>query len=366
MKHRFARGRGFGWLAWLLVLLAAGPATAGPGTVELSHRASVSIEYDDNVYKTHRDLVADGLGRLFYDFGLNWYITPNNLWQTNYQLGGKAYFQETDKDALINQLQLGFTNSSVPMLQLGVDAAAKLRNTLDSEEDYLKYQGRAFAGVRPVEAFYLELHAAYDEFDLRQSTLYDYWNQQYGLEMRCDYQRIFSIGVNYDFNRKTYYYNANRNIGGGAPILEPTTYRRADNLHEAGLSFSYQTTLFESLPFLATAAYLYQYNDSNSYGNSFDNHRLLLSLSQYVHQDTSVHLLGTVQIRNGKEKVLLAPNYAVEETDDNYNQLAVRLNHDFTDNIGIFGGYHRYWSSYPDDQFNFEKNLYTVGAKFSF
>ena len=53
--------------------------------VYLKNRASLSADYDDNVYKASRDQEGDFLGRLYYDFKLNYFPTTNNLLSFNYQ-----------------------------------------------------------------------------------------------------------------------------------------------------------------------------------------------------------------------------------------------------------------------------------------
>lgn len=365
MKPRRIRPGGR-WLLLLFLVWLAAPPWARAGEVELSNRAAISLEYDDNVYKTNRDRTLDELGRLFYDFGLHWAITPANLLLTNYQVGGKLYFHESDESAVINQLQLGYTNSSLPTVQMGVLGSVKLRNVADAQEDYLKWTGRAFAGKTFLQSLYTGVHAEYSEFDYRGSTWYDYWTQLYGAEARYDYERVFSVGLGYDYEIKTYPYKALKDIGASDIVLVEENDLRVDHLHEFSLSGRYQKTFFETLPFLANLTYTYQVNDSNSYGDSYNNHRVMLGLSQYIFQDTSVHFLGVFQFRNSAEKVLIPHSYSIEEDDENYNQIELRLTHGFNDYLSLFAGYHRYWSDSSFADLSFTKNLYALGLTVDF
>ncbi|MDP8224867.1 MAG: hypothetical protein P9L99_16020 [Candidatus Lernaella stagnicola] len=352
------------WFVCLWAALGAGAAWAGD--VDLKNRASLSAEYDDNVYKANRDLTADFLGRLFYDFGLNWRITPNNIWLTNYQLGGKLYAQETEEDTIINQLQLGYTNYSIRTVQMGVQGSAKLRNIRSAEEDYLKFIGRAFVGKRFIDSIYAGIHAQYSEFDFRGSDYYDYWTQLYGAEFRYDFKRTFSVGAGYNYERKTYPFNALRNIGEENILLVERDDKRKDNLNEVRASVRYQTAFFERLPFMTTLTYTYQNNASNSYGDAYDNHRVTVGLSQYVLEDTSVHFVGTFQFRDSKEKVLIPHSYSIEEDDENYNQIQARLTHSFTEYFSLYGSYQRFWSNFDHDRLSFVRNLYALGITFRF
>jgi hypothetical protein len=352
-------------LAICLCLLAATTATAA-GSVELNNRVSVSTEVDDNVFNANRGLVADALGRLFYDLSLDWYFTPNNLWRTNYTLGGKLFANERDEDTIINQLQLGYTNFSIPTVQMGLLGSAKLRNIRDAEEDYLKFTGEAFAGKRFIDSIYTGVHALYSEFDFRGTEYYDYWTQNYGADVRYDYERKLSFGVGYDYERKTYPFNALRNIGAKDIVLVEQDEKRADNLHEVRASFRYQTAFFEHYPFFATLIYAFQRNQSNSYGDSYDNHRVTVGVSQNVLPDTSLHLLGTFQFRDSAEKVLIPHSFSIEEDDENYNQMQARAMHGFTDYMSLFVSYQRFWNVYEHDRLSFVKNLYAVGLTFRF
>ncbi len=354
------------WLVLACLLTALASTVTLAGEAELENRVSLSAEYDDNVFKANRDLTADFLGRLFYDFDLDWYFTPNNLWLTNYQLGGKLYAQERDEDTIINRLQLGYMNFSIPTVKLGLTGTVKLRNIRNGEEDYLKFIGRAFAGKRFMDSIYAELHAEYNEFDFRGSEYYDYWTQLYGLDCRYDYKRTFSFGFGYDYERKVHPFNALRNIGENDVVLVARDENRVDNLHEVRTSLRYQTAFWEQLPFFATVAYTFQRNKSNSYGDSYDNHRVTVGLSQYVLQDTSLLFLGTFQLRDSTEKVLIPHSYSIEEDDENYNQFQVRLSHTFTDYFSLYGNYQRFWNYFEHDRLSFIRNLYAVGANFRF
>jgi hypothetical protein len=367
MKHIWRRRRWLGWLAGIVVALAWRPPGAAASDMDIQNRVSVALENDDNVYLTHTGVRADELGRLFYDFDLNWRITPNNLWQTDYQLGAKVYFHQTSQDAIINQLQLGYMNFSIPTVQFGVQATGKLRLIDSALEDYLKFIGRGFVGDRFLDAFYVGVHAEYSQFYFRAYRDYDYWTQRYGADARYDHQRDFSAGVVYDFERKTFPYDAFRNIGGAAnPVLVQGIRPRADDLNEVTAQFRYQTTFAETLPFLGTFSYTYQDYRSNSFGDSYDNHRFTLGLSQYIVHELSVHFLGVYQIIEAGQKTLIPQSFTIEEEDENYNQVEARINYGFTENLSVYAGYHRYWSAFPNPQFSFVKNVYGVGFAASF
>ena len=356
----------------LLVAVGVGAVLAGPATraraeVILTNRASLSFEYDDNVFLANRGLQADELGRLFYDFGCNWLPTPENEILADYQLGGKLYWHESEEDTIINQLQLGYTNYSIPQMYLGMLVTGKLRNVRDAEEDYFKFIGDACVGRRfgPVTA---ELRASYSQFNFRSFSYYDYWTQTYGGEVRYEQLRSFVLGTGYHFTRKAFPFNALRDIGppGGAVLLVFDSKKRFDNLHEISVFGRYQTMLFGHAPFLVSGSYLYQINDSNSYGDSYRNHRFMLALSQDLFEGANLHILGIFQVRERGSEVQIPHSYLIEEDDENYNQIQVRLTHAFTDYFSVFAEYSRYWTHFVGGKLDFVKNLTAAGVSFSF
>lgn len=354
----------------LTLILAVGIVTAGRAQAEmrLSHLASLSLEVDDNVYQANRNPVTDVLGRLFYDFSFNWFPTTSNLFLAEYQLGGRMYSSEHDKDALINKLQLGYTNYSIPTVYFGLSTTGKLRNIRDGREDYLKLIGEAFAGKRFGQSVNAELRAAYSEFDFHEFDYYDYVKQSYGAQLRYDYLRSFSVGAGYRFEQKAYPFDAFENVGaeGGNVLLVAGDDNRVDSLHEISTFGRYQTLLFERNAFLINLSYTYQFNESNSYGDSYNNHRVIFGLSQDLVAGTNLHLLGIFQMRDGREKVSIPHSYSIEDDDENFNQVHVRLTHNFNEYLRLQASYSRFWSQYEHERLNFVKNLYALGLAVSF
>ncbi len=356
------------WLFAVCVGLAA-TMTAAPTRAELllSNRAALSFEYDDNVFLANRNLRADALGRLFCDFGLNWWPTGEHELLTDYQLGGKLYTRESDVNTIINQLQLGYTNFQISQMYLGLLATGKLRNVQSGLEDYFKFIGEAFVGRRFGPSFSAEIRAAYSQFDFRSFDYYDYWTQSYGLDLRYERLRSFTVGTGYRFTRKAFPFKALENIGtSDSVLLVESDDQRFDNLHELSAFGRYQTLLFGRAPFLVSGSYLFQIFDSNSYGDSYRNHRFMVALSQDLFEGANLHVLGIFQVREENDEVQIPHSYLIEEDDENYNQVQIRLTHSFTDYLSVFAEYSRYWSHYVGGDLDFVKNNYALGVAVSF
>jgi hypothetical protein len=330
--------------------------------VSLSNRTSLSAEYDDNVFKASDDVEGDFLGRLFNDFRFHAYPTANNALLLNHQFGIKKYIEIDQQDTLINLARLGYTNTSIDNSFLGVEASLKVRNIRSGEEDYNKAIIEGFAGHEFGAGVTGQVRGGYTRFDFRSYNFYDYWLQRYGFVLQKTYGPQLIFGVHYFFQEKHFPFNAFENFGsesGGVFLIEKGE-RRLDVLHEPAVF------LQASYWLLADFSYLLQINQSNSYGDSYYNHRFTLGLSKAIAKKTHLHLIGVAQLRDSSESVLIPHSYSIEEDDENYNSVALKITHRFTDVISMDVGYSRYWTSYSSRELNFVKNLYSIGVSASF
>ena len=347
-------------LVWLALLAIGPPALADK--VFVKNRATLSAEYDDNVYKASRDVEGDFLGRLYYDFRLNAYPTVNNLILLNYQGGLKKYASIDSQDTLVNLIKLGYTNASLGNTFLGAETSLKVRNIRSQDEDYTKFITEAYAGRDFGQGITGQIRGGYTRFDFRTYNFYDYWHQRYGFALQKSFGPSFNFAFQYFFQEKHFPFNAFENVGSetGDVFLAEKREKRKDVLHEPAVFLQYSRWL------LVDFSYLMQINESNSYGDSYYNHRFSLSLSKTLFKGTNLHLFGITQFRDSYESVLIPHSYSIEEDDENYNSVAAKISQKFTDYLSMEFGYSRYWTSYSSRDLNFVKNLYSLGLAVSF
>ncbi len=344
------------------LLLGAGSPIFGGEKITLKNRATLSVEYDDNVYKAGNGIEADFLGRAYYDFNLNLFPTFNNIFLINYKGGLKKYFKIKQQDTLVNLFRLGYTNTSIKSSFFGVDGSWKIRNIRKGDEDYNKLVLEGFAGREFGKGIIGQFRGGYTRFDFKTYNYYDYWFHRYGFLLQKHFGTSFNFAVQYFFQEKLFPFNAYRNLGSETEdvFLAEIDEKRHDILHEPALYLQYSKWL------LVEFSYLMQINESNSYGDSYYNHRLSLSLSKMIFKNTNIHLFAVTQFRDSYEKVLIPHSYSIEEDDENYNSLAIKISHKFNKYISVEGGYSRFWTAYSSQDLNFRKNLYSVGVAVNF
>ncbi|MCC6160068.1 MAG: hypothetical protein IT350_18600 [Deltaproteobacteria bacterium] len=363
MKRPHGHIAALGRMAWAVLAALAFAAPVGAGErVTWTNHAALHAEYDDNVYKTTDDVEGDLLARVFFDSKLDLHPNRANLVTLDYTLGAKKFADLIDQDTLINQVMMQYENTTISNTYIGGDATLKLRNIRDGEEDYNKVILNSFAGHYFARGVSGQVNASYTRFDFRNYDYYDYWTQAYGIELNKSISHALGFGVHYLIEDKNYPFFAFENVVSDrdSVFLDETDELRQDTLHEVGFKFS-------SFYFvLVNFAYDFQVNDSNSYGDSYYHHRLRLMVSKSLTPTTNLHLFAVANFRDSDEQVLIPHSYSVEEDDENYNQLVAKLNRKVGERIWLEARYARFWSQYSVSQFNFSKNVYSLGASFNF
>jgi hypothetical protein len=330
--------------------------------VKWENQAVILAEYDDNVYKVVNDIAGDFLARIFFDSKLTLPTKYDGNVTMGYTLGAKVFAQETAQDTLINQFLLRAVNRSWATSYLGGDGRVKFRNIRDGDEDYNKLNLNAFAGHYFAQGVSGEAQVGYTRFDFKTYDFYDYWMQHFGFQVKKAFSRDFRFGVYYTFEDKHFPFNAYENVAttGGNVFLKETGERRNDTLQEIGVFFTGTRYV------LCNFRYSLQINNSNSYGDGYYNHRLRLTLSKSLTEKTNAHLLAIANFRDSYEEVLIPRSFSIEEDDENYNQVLVKLNRQLSDNVWLETRYGRLWSQYSVRRFKFNKNTYSLGLSINF
>lgn len=348
-------------LTVLILLIGVASAALADEKWKIQNNASLLLEFDSNVYKSFDDPESDFLGRLFYNF--QFHVNPNKNHQisANYQLGAKKFIKIEEQDTLINLLRFGYNYYGIPHSILGASVQGKLRNLKNGEEDYSKLDGLTYFQRWFSHGLRLRVNAETSWFDYRKFNYFDYWLQRYGFDVSKTFESPFTIGLRYQFENKMFPINAFSNIGSRHNVLlKESSRRRVDNLHEMSLDFEWTRWL------LARLTYSFQINSSNSYSHSYYNHKLILTLSKSIINPLSIHLLGIFQYRDSFDPTLIPTTLQIEESDENLNQLTLKLSYRAIEWLTIDAKYSRFWNLLTDQSDNFEKNLISVGVGFQF
>ncbi len=350
-------------IAALVSCCICAPRTLHAGqSLKWENQAVVLAEYDDNVYKVVNDIEGDFLARVFFDSKLTLPSDGPNGVTFGYTLGAKKFASEISQDTIINQFLVRAVNRSLAKTYFGGEGRLKFRNIQDGDEDYNRLDLDGFAGHYFAPGVSGEAHAGYTRFDFKTYDFYDYWTQRFGLQMKKAFSAQLLLGFYYTFEDKHFPFNAYENVAtsGGSVFLKETDEQRNDTLQEIGMFITSAHWI------LCNFRYTLQINNSNSFGDGYYNHRMRLTLSKSLTENINAHLLAIANIRDSYEEVLIPRSFSIEEDDENYNQILVKLNRQLSENVWLEARYGRLWSQYSVRRFRFNKNTYSFGLSVNF
>ena len=113
--------------ALVMVLCGFGSGQAFAKGVEVSHGASMGLEYDSNVYRTFASTRSDALIRALFKHKGVWQVPQKGSLAWTYQLGGKKYFSESSQDILIQTLDIPGTLALSDSVQLSLSQELKFQ-----------------------------------------------------------------------------------------------------------------------------------------------------------------------------------------------------------------------------------------------
>ena len=256
---------------------------------------------------------------------------------------------------------LGYAYRGLPDTLLGADVEGKLRNVRDSRQDFWKAVGDLYAERWFAHQFRGRVQAETAWFDARRYAYLNYWYQRYGLALGKGFGSAVSLELHYNFENKLFPIHAYTNLGTRkAALLQESGRRRVDDLHEVGLEVAVTRWV------LASAAYAFQVDRSNSYGDSYTNHKLTVAVSKTIVDPLALHVLFILQIRKAVDPVLIPTTLQTEETDENLSQLTGKLTYRIKDWVSLELKYSRYWSQYLGEDVNFVKDQVSLGSTFQF
>jgi hypothetical protein len=343
-----------------LVVVSAAPAAADD-RVTLAHLLAATVDYDSNVFDSVNRPEHDFLARLFYDFRFDFAPKPAHALTLGAQVGAKKYFAFARQDTLVTLVRVGYAFRGLPATVLGVDVEGKMRWVRDGDEDYGKAIASAYAQHSFEQRFRLRADGEAAWFDVRRYDYFDYWYQRYGLALGKGFGEVVDLELHYAFRHQGFPIPAYTNLGTrDAVLLRESGRRRADNLHEVGADLMVTKWL------LARAGYAFQVNASNSYGDSYYNHKVTVALSKAILDPLSMHALFILQVRDAVDPVLIPATLQVEETDESLSQITGKLAYRVTEWVSLEGKYSRFWSQYVGEDLDFVKDQVSVGATFRF
>lgn len=348
-------------------------ATEKPAPSPLTIKNSVQVGpgYDSNVFKTFGGSEGGYLVRgLFKSQGTYRPLSSLRLgW--DYQGGGKAYFDQAEKSALIQYVAIPIAWQPNRHVQFFLRPDFKLQDErggvnagyLDFNEDYYSTTTRLNVRFYLPHSILIEPVAEFTYFHFEPTEDFGFFREWGGVTVRKTVGSILDFGAQYTYGRQQF-----------------KSGDREDAKHEISAFVQYLR-----VP-VVSARYTYEQTDSTQAQFSFHNHRITLLLSlplvskpgaNEVKKSSNgnpalfaLHLLGTLRLKNfpsvydyTSEGIRYLLTGAEGEI---FNSLVAKLSYHPFPKWAFEAKYTRHSNDFSTQASSFSRSLFYGGARFSF
>lgn len=247
----------------------SGQGERRPSVVRVSGEASLALNggLDTNARRVIGETaVTDAFAGLAAKAKGNLFLGRRHLLHGRYDLGLKKFINLDAEDLMVQRLNLGYA-AHLPAWDFEVDAHGKLRSSRNGLRDYLDLSG-LFSARRQIG----RKVALRGEFGLRHFSYpheddYGFWSAEVGLWGFWQLHRRLHLALGVRGVLPNYEGEAR------APDATYGTQMRRDKLLSVQLQASYRG------PVAVQAGYLWVGNWSNSFGESFQRHRVFAAMT---------------------------------------------------------------------------------------
>lgn len=330
-----------------------------PGKWRVKNRLQTSYEFDNNIRENPSDLQANiddsSLRFIFHSQASR--TNPRSRFTFSYQGGLQSYLQNSIENKLINDVQFSGSRKLGRALA-GVRGRGRLKLYLNDVLDYSSGSIELF--FRPPNIFNFG-----NEFALKASGIayqnfpaFDYsanefrWSVSRKLSSRLIGAFILS-GTEVKYDRPALSFN-------------PVDSLRVNNFDQKDRLLNAQWQLNYTKSFLVNFKYLFQYNNSNSFGYSFFKHQFVLILGFPVTRTIWLRGYTLFQFKNYSEKAIPIFPTDVDTEREESNFFVLDISRDFKPNLTALVRFAYYNNeSIIRSQF-YRKLLITTGFDFRF
>ena len=339
--------------ALLVALACALLPTGARAEAEGSLRLSASAGADSNA---HRDFLqtgpvpdfvasalAEGRGQLVFD---------TFEAQGRYEAGVRGFLRAQTENALAQGAALEVSQGVARGVRLGLLGDGKDRQ---GERAYTDLLGGGFVEVIPETRLEVRLELRAHRFVYWQAFEYSFAAPEATALVRYRFDRRHSVQAFGEVGARTY--NAVERLAPDGTASGPLE-RRQDGASAAGISYAYRG------PFTLTVGYGFVAQRSNSFGESFQRHRL--SVTGAVRLPWRLILLweGAVQLSRYPDGVYLSQDFTLKQDDESFNQLSLRLVKPLSTNLDLELSAGLFHTRFPANGLTYLRGVGAVGVSF--
>lgn len=300
------------------------------------NRFQCGLDYDTNVEETRTNHSSDGLLKLIWNSQTK-YTNQTFFVNLQYHGGFQYYFQTSSEHKTAHDLSGAFIYQLLPRMRFGIRLWGRLKYFNQHDWHYYLKSSELFFVVNVLK---FQLTPAYENERLNylKYNRFNFDTHHFYLSLLKQISQTFSVQLKsgyriIDFQRYALSHDSQLND------IRYLNYRQNDDNTYFSIQGSFQKKVLSSL------TYQYQRNSSNSYGFSFQEHRVTLSLISPISKTFFVRLYGGVERKRYDE----ALNKIIVTEFDSEREISNFLIVDFSADISSYMSLLFRWSWYNNE-----------------
>lgn len=322
------------------------------------NRLQLGTEWDDNIRESRYNAIGShSFKAMFHTKGSR----KTNNWQMMFHfMGGyQAYPKYAEENKLLNEVEgnLGYRFSE--SISMGANGYAKLKFYVNKPWDYAIGTGQLWLMIHFPYGISTRLFLGIHGLDYASYNFYDFEGLESRVELTKNFTRSLSMRIQFCFDKVQFERDAfDFQLEPFQPVL--LEKRQTDRLTTASGGLQYCRS------FLLTMSYSFQKNLSNSYGFSYQRHRVQFLYSQTLFWSILLRCSGTYQKKDYRDP--LSPFIAIElDTErEESSFLVFDLSKNISSNSALILRFATYRNESPLRAFYYQKKLAMLGFEYRF
>jgi hypothetical protein len=261
--------------------------------------------------------------------------------------GGRAFFVYTGENT---EVQSAVASASYDVTRfLGLGADASVRDRRGAQRDYSDLLSRGVIDFFPDRKLDARIHVGAHRFIYWDFFGYSFHAPQFGATVRYRLDKRHSVSFYGDFEPRIF------NAEAVPRPDQPPPGIRADKFFSVGLSYAYRG------PFQLGLEYGFIDSESNSFGQTYQRHRIAVSGGVRLPLGFLAMGQGVLSISQYPDGVYLSTDLLVLEDDENSSSLSVKVLHPLGRWWDVEARYAVYYARLPNNGLTYLRQVFTLG-----
>lgn len=322
------------------------------------NRLQIGLESDDNIRESRYDPIGShSFKAMFHTKGSQ---RTSRLQMMFHFMGGyQAYPEYAEENKLLNEAKgnLGYQVSQT--IVIGADIYAKLKFYVNKPWDYATATSNFWLLINFPARMSMRMCVGIYGLDYASYNFYDFEGQESRLMITKNFTRYSMLRLQIAYNEAQFKRDA---FDYQMTPFQPISLQKKqlDKLATASLDFQY------CHKFLLTLSYIFQNNLSNSYGFTYQQHRIQLLYSQTLFWSILLRCSGTYQKKDYRDP--LSPFIPIElDTEREESSFFVfDLSKNIVSNLALIFRFAVYHNESHLRAFYYQKQLVMLGFEYRF